>query len=70
MATQRRALQSWVSMDDKLPPHAPPGNHTSQPHVEGTPDTYTLLSVMDMESSVSASLDNSLSLALVAGAKT
>lgn len=33
-------------------------------------DTYTLLSVMDMESSVSASLDNSLSLALVAGAKT
>lgn len=32
-------------------------------------DTYTLLSVMDMESSVMASLEISLSLALVAGAK-
>lgn len=31
--------------------------------------TYTLLSVMDMESSVVASLEISLSLALVAGAK-
>ena len=31
--------------------------------------TYTLLSVMDMESSVMASLEISLSLALVAGAK-
>ena len=37
----------------------------------GKPEhTYTLLSVMDMESSVSASLDISLSLALAAGAKT
>ena len=34
-----------------------------------TSDTYTLLSVMDMESSVVASLEISLSLALVAGAK-
>lgn len=51
-----------------MPP--PPRASHPQPHVEGTPDTYTLLSVMDMESSVSASLDNSLSLALVAGAKT
>ncbi len=32
-------------------------------------NTYTLLSVMDMESSVVASLEISLSLALVAGAK-
>lgn len=32
-------------------------------------DTYTLLSVMDIESSVRASLEISLSLALVAGAK-
>lgn len=40
-------------------------------YVVGKPEcTYTLLSVMDMESSVSASLDISLSLALVAGAKT
>lgn len=35
-----------------------------------TQDTYTLLSVIDMESSVRASLDISLSFALVAGAKT
>lgn len=34
-----------------------------------TEDTYTLLSVMDIESSVMASLEISLSLALVAGAK-
>ena len=34
-----------------------------------TKNTYTLLSVMDMESSVVASLEISLSLALVAGAK-
>lgn len=33
-------------------------------------DTHTLLSVIDMESSVRASLDISLSFALVAGAKT
>lgn len=36
----------------------------------GHVSTYTLLSVMDMESSVVASLDTSLSLALLAGATT
>jgi hypothetical protein len=59
--------------------HTGPANpgEAKRPHtlVSHTPshihtDTYTLLSVMDMESSVSASLDISLSLALVAGAKT
>lgn len=39
-------------------------------HPKRTQATYTLLSVIDMESSVRASLDISLSLALVAGAKT
>lgn len=48
----------------------PLGTTPPVPRGEGRPDAYTLLSVMDMESSVKASLEISLSLALVAGAKT
>lgn len=46
------------------------GLQVSHPKVWAAPGTHTLLSVMDMESSVRASLEISLSLALVAGAKT
>lgn len=53
-----------------MPLPCSPGHRTPSPMWKGHRDTYTLLSVIDMESSVSASLDNSLSLALVAGAKT
>lgn len=51
-------------------PAAPAGHTASRARGGKAEGAYTLLSVMDMESSVSASLDISLSLALAAGAKT